>query len=486
MFGRDPQGDFFPKLVDSWTVSDDQLTWTFKLEKGVPFHGGWGEMTADDVIWSINEFAAEGSQSGTASDIKRLWQCPDCHVKALDDYTIEVNTGKPGFDMLNRIHAPNAGGTWVISKKQVDELGADEANIQAAGTGPWEMTENSTDDFWKFRAVVDHWRKTPEFGELTFFSIPEEATRVASFQTGNIDTFGAAPDSVPALAQVPGTKFMSQAGSSQSSLLIYGMWHEGVGTPDEAPGYDPDAPYISSNPDTSSPEWEQARKVRLAMGLAIDREKIIKELLRGEGKPLSMFGWATHESREDPDWKWEYDPERARQLLKEAGYEDGFEVGLTPAIRNAPGEVEACEAVGAMWQDVGITARIQSIPFGTLVQGQLTRTNTGIVCHASQPFTEPLVIYSSLYDPTGNWSSGTDHPFLTPLLSKANETFDTEERWALQKEMASFIWDNTFSIGLYQVNSIYPLGPNLDSWAEHLETGDPRRISSLEFAPHRK
>ena len=486
LFGRDSKGQFWPKLVESWNVDDDQLTWTFKLEEGVPFHYDWGEMTADDVIWSIQEFAAEGSFSGGVAQIRRLWLNPEGHVKALDKYTIEVNTGVPGWDMLTWINSPAASGTWVISKTQVDELGADEANDGAAGTGPWSMVENVTDDFWRFEGLADHWRKPPEFAELVFRVIPEESTRIANFQTGQIDIFAASPDSIPTLAEIPDTKFMSQAGSSESHLGIYGMWHEYVGSDKEREGWDPEAPYISANSDPTSEEWEQARKVRLAMGLAIDREKLVTELLRGEGAPLSMWGWASFEHRADPSWVWDYDPERAKQLLAEAGYPDGFEVELTPSIRGAPAEVEACEAVADMWQDVGINARLQRIPFNTLVEGQFARTNTGITCHAAQPLVEPLVLYGFMYDPIGSWSAGNDHPFLTDLLHRASVTFDTDARWALQLQMAHWIWDNSFDIGLYSVNNIYPLGAKIDSWEEHLETGDPRRLSALEFAPHRK
>ena len=486
LFGRDSEGTFWPKLVESWSVDDDQLTWTFKLEEGVQFHDDWGEMTADDAIWSVQEFAAEGSFSGGVAQIRRLWLNPEGHVRALDKYTIEVNTGVPGWDMLTWINSPAASGTWVISKKQVEELGPDEANVRAAGTGPWRMVDNVTDDFWHFEGLADHWRKPPEFSELYFRVIPEEATRIANFQTGNIDIFAASPDSIPTLAEIPETRFMSQAGSSESHLGIYGMWHEYVGTDKEREGWDPEAPYISPTADTTTEEWERARKVREAMGIAIDREKLVRELLRDEGAPLSMWGWASFDHRADPDWVWDYDPERAKQLLAEAGYPDGFDVEITPSIRGAPAEVEACEAVADMWQDVGINARLQRIPFNTLVEGQFARTNTGITCHAAQPLVEPLVLYGFMYDPIGSWSAGNDHPYLTERLHQASVTFDTDERWALQLEMAHWIWDNSFDIGLYSVNNIYPLGPKIDSWEDHLETGDPRRLSALEFAPRRK
>ena len=490
LFGRDLNKAYFPRLVEDWSVSPDNVTWTFKLKKGVQFHGGWGEMTAADVLWSIPEFAAEGSAFPSTTQIKRIFQNPEGLFTAPDDYTLEVDTGTPQWDVLNFVTTPGAVGAWVVSKKQAEELvgtvGPDAANSQVVGTGPWEMKENRTGEFWKFEAVANHHRKTPEFAQLTFFEVPEESTRIANFQVGKIDTFAAAPDTLASLAKISGTKFMSQLGNSQSYLGIYGSWYTGVGTPDERPGWDPGAAYISSNPDPDSPEWDAARKVRLAMAISIDRDKIIKELLGGDGAPLTMWGWMGFEGRQPPEWKREFDVEGAKQLLKEAGYEDGFEVEITPAIRGAPAEVEACEAVADMWADIGITARIQRIPFGTLLEGQFARTNKGVICHAGGPQVEPIVVWGDMYNPEGNWSSGVDHPFITPRLKAANDTFDPEERWRLVTELASWMWDNALNIGLYGTNTTYPLGPRLDSWAEHLETGDPRRLSAFEWAKPRQ
>ena len=98
-----------------------------------------------------------------------------------------------------------------------------------------------------------------------------------------------------------------------------------------AEGWDPDSPWVSANPDLDSPEWDAARKVRLAMMVAIDREKLIEELLHGEAVPLPMQAWSNQAFK--PEWVWEYDPARAKQLLAEAGYPDGFEMELYPCCQ---------------------------------------------------------------------------------------------------------------------------------------------------------
>ena len=488
---RDVNGKYRGQLAEGWSIAPDNRVWTLKLNKGVQFHGGWGEMVAEDVIWSHSEAGVEGSRHGGTAQIRRAFSNPDGYMQALDDYTIELDTGIPQWDVLVYLATPGVDAPWVVSKRQVEEMvasiGLDAANSQLVGTGPWEMVDHRTGEFFKFKAVLDHYRKTPYFAEMTFFEIPELSTQIANFQIGKLDVFQTAPDTLPTMAALSGTKFMSQSDVTESHLGLYGSWYEYVGTPQQRPGYNPDKlPYVSSNPDPASPEWERARKVREAMAISIDRQKIIDELLGGEGNPLSMWGWVGHGDRALPKWTWKYDLERAKQLMKDAGYEDGFEVQLSPAIRGVPVEVEACEAVADMWADIGIKARLQRVPYGTIRPSIIARTLEGVTCHASNPQPSPLVVFGYTFNPENSWNAGVEHPYITPRLIEARDTFDDEERWRLTVAMTDWIWDNVLDIGLYSQNNVYALGPKLDPWLEHLLTADPRRISGLEWAPHRK
>ena len=503
LFLRDNRGKFDGRLVESWSVAEDDLTWTFNIKKGIPFHrdalgNEWGELHADDVIWSFEEAGAEGSVSAALGQVRRIFLNEEGYFKALDDYTIELNTGVPAWDLQGFSTTPSGAGTWVTSKKQWEELsatiGEDSANSVMVGTGPWELVDSSSNEWWKFKAVKDHHDKTPFFAEMTIFEIPEESTLVANFETGNIDVYQAAYDSLARLAEVEGTKFMAQENATDSHIGLYGSWYatfDGDNCPEGAPhcpaaGWNPDAPYVSSNPDLDSPEWDSARKVRQAMGMAIDREKIVEELLGGEGAPVAMWGWALFRDRELPHWKWEYNVEEAKQLLIEAGYPDGFELEIVPSIRGAAAEVEICEAIADMWADIGITAHLSKLPFSAVIDGQVARTNKYLDCHAAAPYIEPASLWTFLWDPKAGWSGGVDHPYITPKLYEILETFDSEERWVLQTDLADWVWDQALDIGLYSTNSLYALGPKVDSWEEHMETGDSRRISGLHWAPHRE
>ena len=477
------KGEYLPKLATEWLLSSDQLTWTFKLQRGVPFHKGYGEMTSEDVIWSLTEFGAEESINGSAPHFRRLFLCDECRVTAIDKYTVEVNTGKPQYDMLVHQTVQNAGE--VFSKTQVDEIGDDAASRNAAATGPWEIVEQRPGQFWKFRAVEGHWRKTPEFAELVLHEIPEESTRVANFQVGKLDSFQMSLDSKAAVEGVPGARFMRVDGGATLHVGIFGNFYVGIGTENQRPGYNPDLPYVSASADPDSEEWERAAKVRRAMSIAIDRDLIVKTLLGGEGRPLVLWGWESGEHRLDPDMVWEYDPDRARELLTEAGHGGGFEITMTPAIRGVPSEVEACEAIATMWENIGIRTTVNNIPFSAFVAPLIGRTYEGAACHGTSGRFEPLTLLTAVVPSTTVFNTGYEHPLVDDWIERAVNTVDTEARWAIQKEMARFVFDSALDLGIYTVNILWPLSGRVESWVDDLEYGDRRLLSATEFASHR-
>lgn len=484
---RDVEGNYLPKLVKEWSVSDDSLVWTMKLQEGVQFHHGYGEMTADDIIWTMQDYGAEGSISPRASHLRRLWSNEEGWVQAVDDYTIELHTGDLHFDMLLWMSVPYAGN--IVSKKQVDELGDEAASANGAGTGPWEMAEVRPQEFWKMRAVQDHWRKTPNFEELILHEIPEESTRLANFQTGNLDVFNVVGlDSLPSVQAMPDVKFMRVEGGATEHLGIFGAFYVGLGTEDQRPGYDPALPWVSSDPDPASEEWAKATKVRQAMAISIDRQLIVDELLHGEGKPLVLWGWESQIDRLPPEYRqWEYDPDKAARLLEEAGYPGGgFEITLTPSIRGVPAEVEACEAVATMWEAIGISVKVQKIPYASLSPQIRTRDYQGANCHGTGGRSDPLSLLLVLTTLHASFTVGFEHPYMEERIAKALHVVDTEERYKIMVDVAKFTYDNVVEMGLYSVNQIWPLGPRLDTWQEHFEYGDKRVLTGLEYAPHRQ
>lgn len=487
MVGMNTKNEFTPKIIKEWSFSPDGLIWTFKLAEGIQFHKGWGEMTAEDLIWSVEEgMGHDDSSNAFRNQLRRLWMNEKGWSKIVDDHTLQVHTGTLQYDMLNVLSRPSV---FVMSKKQFEEEGQETASDHGAGTGPWEIVEHKSGQFWRFEAVDSHYRKTPNFAEMIWREMPEESTRVANFQTGKIDTFNMQLDSMSVIKKTPGTKFMRVPGGGTIHLGFYGNWYTGHGTPEhkeKRPGYDPSLPWISSDPDPSSEAWKTAANVRRALSIAIDRETIVDTLLQGEGEVLALWAWDSQYHRLPAKYQtWEFNPEKAIQLLADAGYPDGFEVTLTPDIRGVPAEVEATEAIATMWEAIGVHAKLNKVPYTTIRPSLASRTYNQINTHGTAGRSDPLDLIATVFRASGGWTAGMDHPVIEEAIDKALAIVDEEERYKVMVEVAQFIYDNTLEAGIYTVNIIWPLGPRVDSWFEHLEYGDRRTLSGTEFAPHR-
>ncbi len=471
-------------LAKSWTISADFTTWTFKLQEGVQFHKGYGEMTSEDVIWSYRDGWAENPLHARTPDFNTFWKAEGGKVTAVDKYTIEVDTGQALSELVVlenwMAKTPSGSSNWVTSKKQSDEIGMEAANRDIAATGPWEIIEHRDNEIWRMAAVEDHWRQTPSFAELIFREIPEESSRIAGFQTGALDTFLMAFDSIPEVEKVEGAKLMAMPGAIDYGINFYGGYYAEASDPaiENQPSYDPEVPWISSNWELDSPEWENARKIREALAIAIDRETIIATLLRGFAEPIPL--WLSKKELL-PNRSWDFDPDRARSLLAEAGYPDGFAITLTPSLRGAPAEVEACTAVAQMWGDIGMDVQLQSLPYSTLRPTMVARTYQGATCHAAgarivTAGSQPLLTMAAA------WNPGASHPFLEEIMPRMNSAVAPEDLHDLERELSVFLFDNALTyVGLYSVGAIWPVGPKIEEWKEHVKFTDLRNINGYEF-----
>jgi peptide/nickel transport system substrate-binding protein len=470
-----------PMLAESWSISPDFLTWTFNIRRGVQFHRGFGEMTAEDIVYSYRDGWANSAIHARGSFINDFWQHPEGSVETPDQYTVVVNTGVPWVDIRAHEFHRHVGGTAanVVSKKQSQELGVEMASREIAMTGPWEFVEARTGEFWRMQAVEDHWRKTPDFAELVLWEIPEESARLAGFQTGNLDTFIMSFDNIPLVEEVEGARIQAAGVIGQAGLNLYGQMYIGVGTPEQHTSFNPDRAWVSANPDINSVEWDNARKVRQALSIAIDRQTIVDTLLAGFGGVLAVRDWAGFESRMPEHWQWEFDPDRARQLLDQAGYPDGFTIDLVTAIRGAPAEVEACEAIATMWGDVGVDVKLQRIPYETLRPQLVARTWGGATCHTVSERLEPVLGLSNYIDKSV-FNYGTFHPWMEENISPVLDELDSAKRFQGVMEVYDWItFQQTLGFGLYYVQGAIPVGPRIEEW-EYTSYSDIRLPNGYE------
>ena len=482
-----PQNEVLPRLVKDWSVSDNGLVWTMKLEEGVQFHKGKGEMTAEDIVFSGDNRIEEGTISLPAG-LPAVWEAPEGGVTILDDYTFEIDTtgSGPRFDFSWYFTSARRFGFPVVSKNHVEALGAERASVeQPIGTGPWESLEHKASESWHLAAVKDHWRKTPNFEELYILEIAEESTRVANFQAGKLDSMHMSLESIPVLEQMPGVKFKRLQWGGQMFINIHGQMY--VDRPDLPTPRNSDLPWISSNPDTSSPEWETARKVREAMAISIDRQLIVDSVLQGEGSPSSIFGWMGNEHRLGPlfeELQYMYDPERAKQLLADAGYPDGIDINMALTTRPLPAVLEQGEVVCLMWEEVGIRCTQTRSPMSAFRPHFIKRSWEGVNTHGVDYLPEPVASMQGTYRVIGTVNYGMEHPWLEEKIQLAQDTFDEEERFEIQMEIAKWQFHNVITLPTFLVNRVYPLGPEIDDY--EMGCCQTRVLFDLEHIPHRR
>src|SRR6266436_9758217 len=187
-----------PMLAERWEVLDGGRTWTFHLRQGVPFHDGWGEVTAEDVKFTFASIVKEGSANATAP-----WLRPLKHMEIADPYTITLHFDKPMVTFDNRVtQGLFPAAAFIQSKKYIETVGEEAAERHPVGTGPWRFVEHVRGDRIVYEAVENHWRTTPHFKRLVFLKVPEPATRIAMLRAGNVDVIETGGEYVEELKQV--------------------------------------------------------------------------------------------------------------------------------------------------------------------------------------------------------------------------------------------------------------------------------------------
>ena len=504
MFATAPDGTVVPRLVREWSLDPTGLVATFRLQEGVKWHqgyGDWGDFNADDFIWSLQDVSQGGSPHSSAEAIRRVFTCEECSLTKVDDYTVELERPTPSFEITWHSRAPSLGVMSFHSKAHYDAVGEETAtSVQSVGTGPWELVETITGDRKTVQGVRDHWRKTPEFAEMVWHEFIEQSTMLANFLTGDLDAGQFELTTIQAIRNEdnPNHKFMTFPGAAEITLhLLGGNYHN------DSPSHTPDAEgnvriplgentydcslaWVSCDRDTSSAEWENARKVRLALSLAVDRQRLVNGVALGEGAPHFVRDWLGFDSRLEQfgldELALEYNPIMAKQLLTEAGYGDGFEIKatLTPGAG-----AFVTQAVATMWEPLGVTTNQVSMPYAAMRPSLAIRTVTGIWTQAFPPSDfEPLDRYNSLHSANGLLGFSFEHPDFQALMDEANMTIDDDARWSKQAEMARWIFDNTMLISVFGVNVVWPLGPKVDTWEPM--GGNKLVLSNWEYAPHRQ
>lgn len=324
-----PEGQVKPSLAESWEQAPDLLSWTFRLRKGVKFHDGQ-ELTAEDVKYSLVE-AFRRPESTSASVTKFRKGIKD--VEVVDRSTARVVLTEPWISLPYDVATYGGIEGVVLPKHYLEKAGWQGFEDGPMGSGPWKFVEHKQGDSIEFERSNDYWQGAPKFARLRVLLVPEQSTRIALLQSREIDIADISPEKVPE-AEKAGLKVVNYPLFSTVRVNLWATYY-------------PDAGPVGNI------------KVREALNLAVNREEMIKTLFNGRGEPAAVT-LSPHTIGFPKDLKaYPYDPARAKQLLAEAGYPNGFEIkiysyGAGPFTQYK----EVSEAVAGYWSAVGVKVTV--------------------------------------------------------------------------------------------------------------------------------
>jgi peptide/nickel transport system substrate-binding protein len=417
-----PDNEIIPWLATSWDPVEP-TRWRFNLRPGVTFHNG-EPFNAESVAFSIDAYNnSQGEGSKLFGFIK--------DVEVVDELTVDIITEAP-----NPIVPRTMAFLMALPPKYYAEQGPEAFTLTPVGTGPFVFDEWQTGVQIKVTANPDYWRGAPRLDEVVFKPAPEASTRVALLETGEADIIANVP---PELADQLATKSGVSVAQTPSLRMIF----------------------VEFNP--FEPPFDDVR-VRQAFNHAIDKDSLINDVLGGYATRITgvvLPGWLGY----DPDalTNYEYDPDKARQLLADAGYTDGLEVDFWFPIGRYLKDKEVAEAIAGQLQEVGVTSNMEGSDIGTLVQRIHTQTLPGMHFFSMAPLImDPDYLYRTHFYSEGlnqyGWTERTDAD-----IAAAVSTVDEAERAQIYSELDQYLTNEHVPwIYMYQQNLIYGVNDDLE------------------------
>lgn len=401
-----------PGLAASWNVADDNLSITLTLRDGVRFHHG-ATLTADDVVYSLERLRDPEFKSPWASQLKLVDK-----IEATDPLTVKITLTEPFAPILSVLATP-----WYSAISSKEFAPGKNANEAASGTGPFKLVEYIPNDHVTLEKNPEYWEPGfPCYDGLTYQIVPELQAQISAFRQGNADIVAVNdPKFIPLLKDKPGVVFMPPPGPVNESGLAL----------NNAEGPTSDV------------------RVRRALSLGIDRQAMIDTVLFGYGEVGTKipcgeapYGWC--QAKDEPLPYYEYDPEKAKALLAEAGFPDGLELTVQA---NLPLDVQTAEILVEQWKAIGVTLKIEQTPdLSTHIDNFINvKHQLSILTLVWQPDPDPNVY--PIYHSTSKINLGKfSDPALDKLLDTGRTELDPEKRVTIYREVQSIVAENAYML----------------------------------------
>ncbi|HMB87081.1 MAG TPA: ABC transporter substrate-binding protein [Methylomirabilota bacterium] len=417
-----PGGDNTPSLAESWTQSRDGLVYEFVLRKGAKFHNG-DPVTAEDVKFSFDRY--KGAAAKLLHDRVR-------EVQIVDPSRVRFHLKEPWPDFMTFYGTSATGAAWIVPKKYVEKVGDDGFKKAPIGAGPYRVVSFTPGVELVMEAFEGYWRKVPSVKRLVFRSMPDETTRAAALKAGDVDIVYLL--SGPLAEEVKRTPGLRLAAAMPPGVVFLDL-------PEQ---WDPKSP------------WHDLR-VRQAAGYALDRTALSQAETLGLSRPTGgLIPRVLDFSRAyDPPV---HDPARARRLLAEAGYPNGFDAGdLTPF----PPYFSLAEAVGNYLQAVGIRTRLRTMERAAFLTAWREHKIRGVIMGLGAPAGNAATRIEVYVTKGGIYSAG-EVPEIETLYQRQARELDRKKREGLLHQIQQIMYDRAMYVPIYELAFLWGIGPRVE------------------------
>ena len=409
-----------PSLAESWSGSEDGVTYDFVLRNGAKFHNG-EPVTAEDVKFSFERYR------GASHD---LIKDRVAEVETPDPQHVRFKLKAPWPDFLT-FYATATGAGWIVPKKYVEKVGDDGFKKAPVGAGPYKFVSFTPGVELVLEAFDQYWRKTPSVKRLVFRSIPEETTRLAALQRGEVDiVYSIRGELAEELRRTLGLTLKPVIPPAPFWLYFADQW-------------DPKSP------------WHDER-VRQAANLALDRKAINDAITLGYSKVTnSLIPYSF-------DFFWQpppavYDPAKAKQLLAEAGFSSGFNTGEFYCDSSY---ANVAEAVLDNLQAVGFQVQLRPLERAAFVEGWANKRFKNLILCGSGAFGNAATRLAAFIVKGGTYAYG-NYPDIDALYQQQAAVLDHKKREAILDNIQQLVYDKAISAPIWQLAFINGVGPRV-------------------------
>ncbi len=434
------------RLAKVWSVNDNFTEFVFEIHQGVQFHQGWGELTTDDIVFSHELAIREGTNSPAAGVLSRVT------VEVIDDYNFKLVSadGLPAPEVVPAL-SEMALSFPITSRKYIEEVGEEAAGLHPIGAGPYQFKSHTPGVEVVFEAFDDHYARPPSIGEVVRRAVPEFGTRLAMLAVGDADLMTLSAEQIPT-AEAAKLGIQSLPNQSMPTIYLTGNYVNPTGAAAENP-----------------PPWSDhtnpgnAKLIRQALSLAIDRQEIVDFVLAGRGTTdnACVHSWWPHFPGFDPDCQSDpFDPDRATALLAEAGYASPGDLEITIDFAQHPGRPwcgKVAEAVAQQWTNLGISVNTQFTEYG-IVEGQTSQREANFAfCYPPPVYNSGTQLWSFYSRTTDRLSYSGESEELDRLINEAlsGEGGSDEEKEITAAALFDFAYENYLGLPIAFADLLY-------------------------------